>query len=165
MDETKELNQNEEIVLGSEWENPPEIGNLKADYTAAKSPHDSQQAKVRKWLEALHVKSENTPAAPGRSKIQPKLVRRNNEWRYTSFSEPFLDSPDIFKIDPVTGEDIWAAQQNALILNNQFNTKINKVHFIDRYVRKAVDEGTAVIRVGWTFKTKKQTQAYPRSCD
>lgn len=52
-------------------------------------------------------------------------------------------------MNPLTWEDIKSAQQNELILNNQFDTKIDKVAtFIDKLIRACVNEGTAILRTG-----------------
>ena len=40
-------------------------------------------------------------------------------------------------------------------MNNQINTKIDKVAFIDEYVRTAVDEGTVIVQVGWDFEEEE----------
>jgi hypothetical protein len=143
------------------WENAPTLKDLQQDLELARSPHNAQKARVHEWMENLHVKSEDSKKEAGRSSIQPKVIRRNNEWRYTSFSEPFLNTPDIFNVEPVTAEDVEAAKMNELVLNNQLNTKIDKVGFIDRYVRKCVDEGTAILRTGWTFAQEERTVTYP----
>lgn len=144
-----------------DWANPPSLKDLQQDLELARSPHNSQKAKVNEWLENLHIKSEENKKEVGRSSIQPKTIRRNNEWRYTSFSEPFLNTPDIFNVDPVTAEDVRAAKMNQLVLNNQLNTKIDKVSFIDRYVRKCVDEGTVILRTGWSFASETRVVVYP----
>jgi hypothetical protein len=91
-------------------------------------------------------------ASKTRSTVQPKLIRKQAEWRYPALSEPFLSTENIFTVEPVTFEDKQSAIQNSLILNNQFNTKINKVDFIDEYVRTAVEEGTVIVRVGWEYE-------------
>ncbi len=147
--------------FGTGWENEPSIRDLKNDWILSKSSHDAQIASIDEWLEVLHIKSEEEKTALGRSSISPKLVRKNNEWRYTSLSEPFLNTPDIFNVDPITEEDVLPAKQNGLLLNNQINTKIDKVNFIDRYVRKCVDEGTVIVRVGWKNTVKERTMVYP----
>lgn len=46
-----------------------------------------------------------------------------------------------------------AARQNELLLNWQFRTKLNRVKFIDDYVRAVVDEGTAVLKTGCAQNT------------
>lgn len=158
------------------WENEPSISDLKQDFESSRSNHEAQVSKINKWLNNLNVKSENSnpnysnpfesgskrKVKKGRSTITPKLIRKQAEWRYTSLSEPFLNTPDIFKVDPVTFEDAKGAKQNGLILNNQFNTKIDKVAFIDEYVRTCVNEGTVIVKLGWDYVSESKEVEYPR---
>ena len=159
--------ENEDLEISTstslvDWKNPPTVEDLKQDYTEAKSSHDSQMTKVNTWLDNLNVTgSAKVNTANGRSRIVPKLIRKQAEWRYSALSEPFLSTDDVFNIDPVTFEDKQAAIQNELILNNQFNTRINKTKFIDEYVRSAVDEGTVIVRVGWAYEEKVEEVEVP----
>ena len=149
------LNKSEEDKGLTKWKNEPKITDLKADFEAVKTSHSAQMIKVDHWLEVYNVTGKSAiPKVKGRSSIQPQLVRKQAEWRYAPLSEPFLSTADLFRIKPVTFEDIEAAKQNELVLNNQFQTEINKVAFIDKYVRSAVDTGTVIIRTGWEVETK-----------
>ena len=140
----------------TDWENEPTVSDLKEDYQKASSHHDAHVLKVNKWLDNLNVTgSAKIKKIKGRSTLVPKLIRKQAEWRYAALSEPFLSNEDIFQTSPITFEDKDAAIQNGLILNNQFNTQIDKVAFIDEYVRTAVDEGTVVVRTGWNFKEEE----------
>ena len=144
------------------WKNPPKLEDLKSDLTEAASAHDAQVTQIGEWLDNLNVKGKalvNTPK--GNSKIVPKLIRKQAEWRYPALSEPFLSTDDVFNVRPVTWEDREAAKQNELVLNHQFNTKIDKVSFIDQYVRSAVDEGTVIVRVGWEFEEEEYIETVP----
>lgn len=144
------------------WKNPPQLADLKQEYEDAKPAHDSLKAKVKTWRDNMRIEGSakvNTPK--GSSSIVPKLIRKQAEWRYPALSDPFLSSEDIFNVNPVTWEDKKGALQNQILLNNQFNTKINKVKFIDDYVRAAVDEGTAIVRVGWEFEEEEYTDNFP----
>jgi len=156
--ETDKIVQNNPVnPIQPEWVNPPTIKNLKQDYTDARSDHDNHVADVDRWLDNLNVKGKAQPKKiNGRSSIQPKLIRKQAEWRYSSLSEPFLSNDNLFNTTPVTFEDKQAAVQNGLVLNNQFNTKIEKVRFINDYIRTAVDEGTVICRVGWNFQEEEQ---------
>src|SRR5690606_30472794 len=122
--------------------------------------HDALMAKIRKWRDLRDVTGEaRPPKVKGRSSVQPKLVRRQAEWRYSALSEPFLSSEKLFKVEPVTFEDEHAAKQNELVLNYQFRTKLNRVKLIDDLGRATVDEGTCFVRLGWkrhTVKVKKE---------
>ena len=153
--ENQEATPSEEIVVVklTDWANEPSLKDLKQDYTDAQSDHSEHEANVEHWLENLNIEGKaKIEKIPGRSSVVPKLIRKQAEWRYAALSEPFLSTDDIYNINPVGPGDVNAARQNALILNNQFNTKIDKVRFIDEYVRAAVDEGTVVVRVGWLFE-------------
>lgn len=149
------LNKSEEDKGLTKWKNEPKITDLKADFEAVKSSHSAQMSKVDHWLGVYNVTGKSAiTKVKGRSSVQPQLVRKQAEWRYAPLSEPFLSTADLFRIKPVTFEDIEAAKQNELVLNNQFQTEINKVAFIDKYVRSAVDTGTVIIRTGWEVETK-----------
>tara|TARA_Y100001936_G_scaffold86957_1_gene85272 strand:- start:22988 stop:25084 length:2097 start_codon:yes stop_codon:yes gene_type:complete len=139
-----------------EWENPPSLADLKSDYEAAQVAHDVHTQEVDNWLKVLNgEQSINTKQ--GRSKLVPKLARKQAEWRYAALSEPFLSTDDLFNTSPQTFEDKESAVQNGMLLNYQLNCRMDKVAFIDEYVRTAVDEGTVIVRVGWEFEEDKRT--------
>lgn len=145
-----------------DWKNPPKISDLKQDYLDAKPSHDSQKSKIREYLDNLNIEGKAKPVTPkGSSSIQPRLIRKQAEWRYPALSEPFLSSDDVFNVYPVTWEDKKAAEQNQILLNHQFNNRIDKVRFIDEYVRTVVDEGTVIVRVGWEFEEEEYTDDFP----
>lgn len=146
----------------TEWENEPSLSTLKKDFQASKQYHDSQVTKIKHWKNLLNVEGPEKPKeVKGHSKVQPKLIRRQAEWRYSALSEPFLGSDRVFRVSPRTFEDVESARQNELLLNYQFDNKLNKVKFVDEYVRATVDEGTSVIRVGWTRVTKPTIEVAP----
>jgi len=142
----------------TDWKIEPSVADLKGDLDYARQENTDQKSNVDGWLNLRNTtgaESGKKTKTVGRSSVQPKLIRKHNEWRYPALSEPFLNTERMFNINPRTFEDKAAADQNQLILNWQFDTKLNKVDFIDRYVRKTVDEGTCVVRVGWERKTEK----------
>lgn len=146
----------------TDWVNEPTVEVLKRDLELAKQSHDEQNSKITKWNDLLTISGSSKPKkVKGRSSVQPKLVRRQAEWRYPALSEPFLNSDKIFTVSPRTFEDLDAAKQNELLLNYQFDTKLNKVNFIDNYVRTVVDEGTCIIQVGWDRQTIKVQEEVP----
>lgn len=150
--------------LQPDWNKEPTIMELKQDFEDARYAHGSHAVEVKTWLDNLHVTGGAAPKKrKGRSSIVPRLIRKQAEWRYSALSEPFLNNDDMFRVNPVTFEDRAAAIQNQLVLNNQFNTVIDKVGFIDEYVRTAVDEGTVIVRVGWDYieeVTKREEPVY-----
>jgi len=143
-----------------DWENPPALKDLKADLDEARGSHTLHVSKVNEWIDALRGKTKFKPRE-GRSKVQPKLVRKQNEWRYSALEEPFLSTDKMFVVDPVTAQDVDAARQNQLILNKQFRTDINKVKFINKYVRTAVNTGTVIVKLSWETQTGVVTEEVP----
>lgn len=145
-----------------DWENIPSIADLEKDKTSAQSDHSHQVSKINHWLDNLHVRGKaKLKKKANRSSVQPKLIRKQAEWRYAALSEPFLSTENIFTVRPVTHADKLAARQNGLMLNHQFNTLIDKVGFIDEYVRTAVDEGTIIVRIGWESEEEEYTENVP----
>ena len=64
-----------------DWNNPPSVRDLKQDLAEAKSNHDLHVNKVNESLTALRGELK-IKIKEGRSKVQPKLVRKQNECRY-----------------------------------------------------------------------------------
>ena len=139
----------------TDWKNEPTVYDLKNDFTLAQTFHDEQEGKIHHWRDVINVEGNSKPKKiEGRSSVQPMVVRRQAEWRYSALSEPFLNSDRIFRVLPRTFEDEAAAKQNELLLNYQFDTKLNKVKFIDDVVHTTVNDGTCIIRTGWDRVTK-----------
>jgi hypothetical protein len=117
---------------------------------------------VSAWLDNLNITGKAVVETPaGNSRIVPRLIRKQAEWRYSALSEPFLSTPDLFKVSPATWEDKKAAIQNELMLNHQFNVHLDKVSFIDEFIRTAVDEGTVIVRTGWEFAEEEYEEVVP----
>lgn len=151
-----------ETVPLTDWKNAPKVSDLKQDLTDAKPVHEAQKAKISDWLDNLNVTGKAIVKVPeGNSKIVPRLIRKQAEWRYAALSEPFLSTNEIFSVKPVTWEDRKAAQQNGLLLNHQFNNGIDKVNFIDEYIRTAVDEGTVIVKTSWIFEEEEYEGTFP----
>jgi len=138
------------------WKAEPSLMDLKKDLEESKSAHDSNVTKIEEWLDNLNVRgSAKIKTKANSSSVQPKLIRKQAEWRYAALSEPFLATPTLFDVKPVSWEDVKSAQQNKILLNNQFNVRLNRTEFIDEYVRTAVDEGTVIVKVGWDFEQEE----------
>ena len=145
------------------WEKEPTILDLKKDLEAVRQTQQTQVSKINRWNDLTHVRGSAKPAKiKGRSSVQPKMIRRQNEWRYSALSEPFLKDDKVFQVTPSTHEDTTAARQAATLLNWQFRTKLNRVNFVDHYVRSTVDEGTCIVRVGWHRVTTMITEMVPQ---
>jgi len=149
MGNTKEQLESEAIKkLRPDWKNEPSFDDLNNDLTEANYSHEAFKAK-------LLIRKENFEGGPeikapkNRSTHRPKLIRKNAEWKYPAIEDPFLSTVDMYKINPRTWEDEAAAKQNEIILNYQWNTKINKVKLVNDISRCVVDEGTVIVKVGW----------------
>jgi hypothetical protein len=154
LDIDKEDTQTDVATL-VDWDNPPTLADLKQDYESAKVAHDAHTTEVDTWLRVLNGE-QTINAKKGRSRLVPKLARRQAEWRYAALSEPFLSTDDLFNTAPQTFEDKETAVQNGLVLNYQLNCRMDKTKFIDEFVRTAVDEGTVIVRTGWEFEEGKR---------
>jgi hypothetical protein len=144
------------------WEKEPSVLDLTTDLEAARPAHDNHVSRVKNWNDLRKVEGKaKPPVIKGHSQIQPKLIRRQAEWRYSALTEPFNSSKKLFDVKPSTFEDTDGARQNELVINWQFRTKLNRVRFIDDYVRANVDEGSAIVRLGWNRITKEVEEEVP----
>ena len=135
------------------WKNRPKLSALKDDLTTATSVQSAHKTQVGIWLDNMNIEGAAKVNVPkGQSAVVPQLIRKHAEWRYAALTEPFLSTSDLFNVKPVTWEDREAAFQNQLLLNHQFNHALNKQEFIDEYIRTAVDEGTVVMKTGWSYR-------------
>jgi hypothetical protein len=150
MDKNEQLLSADGTVKLTDWHSEPNLRTLKQELEDARPAHQIQMQRINRWNDLMMAKGAAKAAkVKGRSSVQPKLIRRQAEWRYSALSEPFLGSNKIFKLDPTTFEDEASAKQNELVINWQFRTKLNRVKLIDDYIRATVDEGTSILRVGW----------------
>ena len=146
----------------TDWANEPSPQLLRQDLEMAKLSHDSQVSKIQGWNDLMYIRGKAKPSkVAGRSSVQPKLIRRQAEWRYSAMTEPFLGTQKMFQVSPTTWEDKAAAIQNELLLNWQFRTKMNKVKLVDDFVRSAVDDGTCICQIGWCRETRKVKEEVP----
>ena len=148
--------------LQKDWKKEPELTELKKDFDLVKSNHDTEVAKITKARNLKNIEGGAKLAKiAGRSNVQPKLIRKNNEWQYASLANPFLSTEDVFNAYPVSAEDVYAAEQNGLLLNYQFNNKLRKVKFINDLVHDCVDNGVVFARVGWKTVTSQIVENTP----
>lgn len=165
MKSEKNLSIVEAPDLQPNWKNSPSQRTLAEDLNTALSDHQSMVARVSEWRkhfenrpESREVRKSDKDKLKTRSTYTAKLIRKQCEWRYPALSEPFLSTPDLFKVSPMTHLDVLAARQNELVLNQQFNTVIARVHFFDTYVRSLVNNGTAIVKTSWKERKGKVLQ-------
>jgi hypothetical protein len=158
----KPIEEQQDIKVPESWTKPPKLRELKQDQQEARAIHTGRVEKISAWLDNMNMTGKASLKLPAnQSTIQPKLIRKQAEWRYAALSEPFLSTTDVFNVNPVTWEDKNAARQNELLLNYQLNTQIDKIRFIDEYVRTAVDEGTVIVQLGWEFQEETYEELVP----
>lgn len=139
----------EKEKLQPKWKNEPSFSDLNKDFAMSESSHSM-------FREALSIRNENfnggkpiVSSIKGKSTTRPKTIRKQAEWKYASLEDPFLSTLDMFKINPRTEEDADAANQNQMLINYQWSTKVKKVKLINDISRNIVDEGTVIVKVGW----------------
>lgn len=147
----------------TDWKLEPRVSDLMEDFRASKQSHDTMVTKINEWVNQLQVTGSAKPRVFGknRSTVQPKLIRKQGEWRYSALTESFLSAEKLFDVEPRTWEDDEAAKQNEILINWQFNNKINKVAFIDEYIRTCYDEGTVFVKTGWYRRTHTEKVMEP----
>ena len=145
----------------TKWNKEPSIEDLKNDLTQAQTSQSAFVANLDRWEELYAAPKFGNDKHKG-SRVVPKMVRKQAEWRCPALSEPFLSTPQLYEVKPMTFDDVPRAKQNALILNMQFNTQLNKVDLVDKIVRSVVKNGTAVIRLGWEYREETVKETIPQ---
>lgn len=144
----------------TKWKNEPKLSELKEDFEGAKQGRSPYMSKLENWTNLYDAPKHGDPKAK-RSRVAPKLIRKQVEWRCPALSEPFLSTNNLYEVKPLTFEDVPRAKQNSLVLNRQFNTQLDKVNLVDKIIRRVVKDGTAIVRLGWKFKEAKVTETVP----
>lgn len=149
------------------WTNPPTVSKLKGDLRAALPHHEISVKKIDEYLREFdldfnEIRERNKKKkVKNKSEFKSRLIRKQAEWRYPSLSEPYLSTPNIFKVVPKTFDDVERAAQNELVLNHQFNNEFDKVALIDNIVRCLVDEGIVILRTGWLYEEAATSTEVP----
>ena len=147
----------------TDWKNEPEFDDLYLDYQAAQDDHGIVINQLEVWEKNMNG-GPVLPAEPkGKSKVRPKLIRKQAEWKYPALEEPFLNTERMFEVNPRTFEDQAGSEQNQTLLNYQWTVKINKVELVGDIVRTDVDEGTVIVKTGWYSEeaTRMVEQEFP----
>lgn len=146
----------------TDWENEPTLSELKQNLSDADIDNQKHQLDVDRWLDNMAMEGAAKPKKiSGRSSVAPKVIRKQAEWRYSSLADPFLSTSDLFNASPKTAGDSERAKQNSMVLNHQIEVYIDKVAFIDEYVRDAVDTGTVIVEVSWVSEEEEIEEEIP----
>lgn len=141
------------------WKEEPTIVDMNQAVQAALITYQDRVNTTNGWLndmtsESIPVKKGSSP----KSTIVPKLIRKHAEWRYSSLSEPFHTAESLFTVEPITAAGEMLAAQDHAVLAYQSAHDLNTVAFIDNLIRTLVDEGTALVKVGWEFASEMREQ-------
>lgn len=136
------------------WKNEPSIHDLKRDFQNTQSSHSKYIANLKRWVELYDAPKFGNDKHKG-SRVNPKMTRKQAEWRCPALSEPFLSTNQLYEVKPLTFDDVHRAEQNALILNMQFNTQLKRVNLVDKIIRSVVKNGTAIVRLGWEYQEQE----------
>lgn len=150
----KDVKEQTKKVKLTKWKKEPTLQQLKHDFTQAQDSQSKYVGNITKWDTLYDAPKKPMDRRKG-SRVEPKLVRKQAEWRCPSLSEPFLATYNLFEVKALTHEDSKRAKQNSLILNRQFNTELNKVSLVDKIIRGVVKQGTVIVRVGWEYQEDK----------
>lgn len=91
----------------------------------------------------------------GKSKIVPKVAKRQSEWAHASIKDPFVSTPDIIKCTPITAEDVEAARQNELLLNYQFCRQFDRYKFMTKAIKVLDVDATLIVQTGWEYEAEE----------
>ena len=143
------------------WKKEPKVEDLMGDYKQALPAHKYHISRIQNWLNLLNPITDKTKIKSGRSGVTSRMARKLAEWRYSALASAILNERNLFQVTASSPKFIEASFQNTLVLNYQFNTLIDKVHFINTLVRTMVNEGTAIVRVGWEVEQQTKEREIP----
>lgn len=144
------------------FKNKITLSDIQHDIEIGVSFRNTFVSKVEEYNDLRDITGKEKPKKrPGRSAISTRLVRRQAEWKYPVLSEPFNGMPELFTIHPKTYDSHEAARQHQILLNHQFTHRIDRVSFVDQFVRHLVDDGFTITKVGWKSTTRHKTILVP----
>ena len=91
----------------------------------------------------------------GKSRIVPKVAKRQSDWLHASIKEAFVSTPDIMKASPITASDVTTAKKNEILLNYQFCRQFNRYNFITKALKVLDAEATCIVQTGWVYEEEK----------
>ena len=136
------------------------LKDFKADMKAADSLRLEIVGKVEVWRDHYNGAKYGNEQ-PGKSEIVSRDIKRQDEWQHASIKDPFVADPDIVKCNPVTFEDRAAAEQNQLVLNQQFTRHFNRYKFMTDVVKLYYQEGTVVTKTSWNYEDETVEEDVP----
>jgi len=94
----------------------------------------------------------------GKSRIVPKVAKRQQAWNIPSLKEPFVSTPNLVRFSPITADDVEAARQNELLLNTQFCRQFDRYNFITKALKVLETDATVFVQTGWEYEEEEAEQ-------
>ena len=91
----------------------------------------------------------------GKSRIVPKVAKRQQAWNIPSLKEPFVSTPNLVRFSPITADDVQAARQNELLLNTQFCRQFDRYNFMTKTLKVLETDATVFVQTGWEYEEKE----------
>jgi len=123
---------------------------LKDDLKAADTYQKDTMTKIDEWRREYNGEKYGNEVK-GKSQIVSKDIKKQAEWLHPSLLDPFVNTQDIVKVNPVTWEDEDAAKQSELLLNYQFCRQFDRYNFMSKALKILQIEGTLVVQTGWDY--------------
>ena len=136
------------------------LKDLKQDMRSADNLRLEMVTKVEGWRKEYNGEKYGNEQK-GKSEMVSRDIKRQDEWQHASVKDPFVSDPDIIKCKPITYEDRPAAQQNELVLNQQFCRQFNRYKFMTDVIKLHYKEGTVVVKTSWNYRDEIVEEEVP----
>ena len=148
---------NDSPSLIVDWKNIPSIDVLQEEIKNGEQALDEQLTKIQEW-HSYRDGEINFQVSPSKSSFVYRLVKKQATWQYPNLESAFLKDDKLFLLSdsmPMNRKTLFQFQD---LLNYQFTKENNIIDFINRFIRKTIDDGTCIIKLSWDRTTiKKET--------
>ena len=142
------------------WKNVPPIDVLKEEIQDGEKELAYQLTKIQEW-HSYRDGEINFVTNDSKSRFVYRLVKKQATWQYPNLESAFLSDDKLLLLSDSMPMNRSALFQMQDLLNYQFTKENNVVDFINRFVRKTVDDGTCIIKLSWDRLTKKRETIIP----
>ena len=133
------------------------LRSCKADFKNADTLRKDVDAAIRQRRSTLNGEPYGNEEK-GKSRIVPKVAKRQQAWNIPSLKEPFVSTPNLVRFSPITADDVEAARQNELLLNTQFCRQFDRYNFITKALKVLETDATVFVQTGWEYEEEEIEQ-------
>jgi len=133
------------------------LANLKADMAAAETSHKQIDSEIKQRRSVYNGEPYGNEEK-NKSRIVPKVAKRQQAWAHPSLKEPFVSTPNLVRFSPITYEDVPAARQNEILLNSQFCRQFDRYNFMTKVLKVLEVDATVFVQTGWEYEEEKVVQ-------